>query len=128
MPEPDLAAPQRPGLGHSGPPGGDARAVPRVVGKQPCTNGGGRGGYRRTQPRRGRRRASQDDDRQFRRLLPEPQDVRTTSMISRSRFLHGACAMLAAAIVLPAAASAEEMVFASWGGAYQDAIRKAWIE
>jgi putative spermidine/putrescine transport system substrate-binding protein len=28
----------------------------------------------------------------------------------------------------PTMARAEEMVFASWGGAYQDAIRKAWIE
>ncbi|AXC50514.1 ABC transporter substrate-binding protein [Paracoccus suum] len=36
-----------------------------------------------------------------------------------------ATAVLAA---MPLAASAEEMVFASWGGAYQDAIRKAWIE
>ena len=26
------------------------------------------------------------------------------------------------------AAAAEELVFASWGGAYQEAIRKAWLE
>lgn len=33
-----------------------------------------------------------------------------------------------AATLLPGAAHAEEMVFASWGGAYQEAIRKAWLE
>ena len=27
-----------------------------------------------------------------------------------------------------ASAQAQEMVFASWGGAYQEAIRQAWIE
>ncbi|KPL53381.1 ABC transporter substrate-binding protein [Prosthecomicrobium hirschii] len=38
-------------------------------------------------------------------------------------------AAVAAWMLLPAAAaSAEEMVFASWGGAYQEAIRKAWLE
>jgi putative spermidine/putrescine transport system substrate-binding protein len=39
---------------------------------------------------------------------------------------------LAAAAVISlatvATAQAEDMVFASWGGAYQDAIKKAWIE
>lgn len=33
-----------------------------------------------------------------------------------------------ALVAAPFAVSAEEMVFASWGGAYQEAIRKAWIE
>ncbi|SEF15830.1 putative spermidine/putrescine transport system substrate-binding protein [Rhizobiales bacterium GAS191] len=37
-------------------------------------------------------------------------------------------ALAAAVVGLPAAAQAEELVFSSWGGAYQDAIRKAWIE
>src|SRR6516225_5107832 len=37
-------------------------------------------------------------------------------------------ALAAAVIGLPVAAHAEEFVFSSWGGAYQDAIRKAWIE
>ncbi|MEI4472972.1 ABC transporter substrate-binding protein [Frigidibacter sp. MR17.24] len=37
--------------------------------------------------------------------------------------LVAATAMIAA----PLAASAEDMVFASWGGAYQEAIKKAWI-
>lgn len=32
-----------------------------------------------------------------------------------------------AALLAPVAASAKEMTFASWGGAYQEAIRKAWI-
>ena len=50
-------------------------------------------------------------------------------MISRSTLLHGLyAAVIAAGVIVPAAARAEEMVFASWGGAYQDAIRKAWIE
>lgn len=31
-------------------------------------------------------------------------------------------------LVLPVAGHADELIFASWGGAYQDAIRKAWIE
>lgn len=37
-------------------------------------------------------------------------------------------ALAASIAALPAAAEAEEFVFSSWGGAYQDAIRKAWIE
>lgn len=38
-------------------------------------------------------------------------------------------AALASALMMPAVASAaEEMVFSSWGGAYQEAIRKAWLE
>ena len=38
-------------------------------------------------------------------------------------------AVIAAAIVVPTVArAADEMVFASWGGAYQDAIRKAWLD
>ncbi|MEI4488566.1 ABC transporter substrate-binding protein [Frigidibacter sp. MR17.14] len=39
-------------------------------------------------------------------------------------------AILAATVLAsaPLAASAEEMVFASWGGAYQAAIKQAWIE
>ncbi len=37
--------------------------------------------------------------------------------------------MLAATLLsTPITGHAEELVFASWGGAYQDAIRKAWIE
>lgn len=38
-------------------------------------------------------------------------------------------AILAATALIsaPVAASADEMVFASWGGAYQDAIKQAWI-
>ena len=37
-------------------------------------------------------------------------------------------AALAAVIGVRAPLSAQELDFASWGGAYQDAIRKAWIE
>lgn len=36
-------------------------------------------------------------------------------------------AVAAMALLAPVAASAKEMTFASWGGAYQEAIRKAWI-
>ncbi len=54
----------------------------------------------------------------------------TRAPTSRPRLLRRACAsVLCAALALSAApARAEEMVFASWGGAYQDAVRKAWIE
>ncbi len=39
-----------------------------------------------------------------------------------------ATAALLAATAGPAPASAQELVFSSWGGAYQDAIRQAWLE
>jgi putative spermidine/putrescine transport system substrate-binding protein len=39
-----------------------------------------------------------------------------------------AIALATALLSLSGVAHAEELVFASWGGAYQDAIRKAWIE
>lgn len=39
-----------------------------------------------------------------------------------------AAAVVAAPLFAAAPARAEDMTFASWGGAYQDGIRKAWIE
>ncbi|MFC0407070.1 ABC transporter substrate-binding protein [Roseomonas elaeocarpi] len=46
----------------------------------------------------------------------------------RLRVLALAATMLTAVVGAAPAAQAEEMVFASWGGSYQDAIRQAWIE
>ncbi|MBS7707583.1 ABC transporter substrate-binding protein [Chelatococcus asaccharovorans] len=37
-------------------------------------------------------------------------------------------AALMAALIPAAAKAADEMVFSSWGGSYQEAIRKAWLE
>lgn len=46
--------------------------------------------------------------------------------MKRRSFLAAA---LVSALMTPAAAlAAEEMVFSSWGGTYQDAIRKAWLD
>lgn len=43
--------------------------------------------------------------------------------------IHNIAAAMMLAVLLPVSSMvhAEEMVFASWGGAYQDAIKKAWI-
>lgn len=43
----------------------------------------------------------------------------------RQRFL---LATVVASLLAPVSAKAEEMVFASWGGTYQEAIRKVWLE
>lgn len=46
--------------------------------------------------------------------------------ISRRAFAAGAAGLIAAPS--RARAQARELVFTSWGGAYQDAIRRAWLE
>ncbi|MCQ4159336.1 ABC transporter substrate-binding protein [Roseomonas sp. GC11] len=51
------------------------------------------------------------------------------SFLTRSaRALALAATVLATLPAAAPAARAEELVFSSWGGAYQDAIRKAWLE
>jgi putative spermidine/putrescine transport system substrate-binding protein len=44
------------------------------------------------------------------------------------RVLALAATMLTAVAGIASAACAEEMVFSSWGGSYQEAIRKAWLD
>ena len=46
-----------------------------------------------------------------------------TSMLQKM-----SCAVAAAAALLSGAAQAAELDFASWGGAYQNAIREAWLK